>query len=68
MPRVKYPVWRTAVTTFYPQSKYLLNLAYLRLKNLTLGYSFSPELLKRIHLQKLRVYVSGQNIADIIIM
>jgi len=51
---------------FYPQSKYLLNLAYLRLKNLTLGYSFSPELLKRIHLQKLRVYVSGQNIADII--
>lgn len=51
---------------FYPQTKYLLNLAYLRLKNVTLGYSFSPELLKRIRLQKLRVYVSGQNIADII--
>lgn len=51
---------------FYPQSKYLLNLAYLRLKNVTLGYSFSPELLKRMHLQKLRVYVSAQNLADII--
>lgn len=51
---------------FYPQTKYLLNLAYLRLKNVTLGYSFSPELLKRMHLQKLRFYVSAQNLADII--
>jgi TonB-linked SusC/RagA family outer membrane protein len=51
---------------FYPQSKYLLNLAYLRLKNLTIGYSLTPEVLKRLHLQKVRVYVSGQNLADLI--
>ncbi|GAA0543585.1 SusC/RagA family TonB-linked outer membrane protein [Chitinophaga japonensis] len=51
---------------FYPQSKYLLNLAYLRLKNVTLGYSLPDHLLKSMHLQKLRVYVSGQNLADII--
>ncbi|ARS42857.1 SusC/RagA family protein [Sphingobacteriaceae bacterium GW460-11-11-14-LB5] len=44
------------------QTAYLLNGAYLRLKNLQLGYSLSPSLTKRIGLQKLRVYVSGDNL------
>lgn len=48
---------------FYPQSKYLLNLSYLRLKNITLGYTLPDELAKRIHLQRLRIYGSAQNIA-----
>lgn len=51
---------------FYPQSKYLLNLAYLRLKSVTVGYTLPPKLLQRIHLQKLRIYASGQNLADLI--
>ncbi|HVI49104.1 MAG TPA: TonB-dependent receptor [Chitinophaga sp.] len=50
---------------FYPQSKYLLNLAYLRLKNITLGYTLPANLVKRAHLQRLRVYGSAQNIATI---
>jgi TonB-linked SusC/RagA family outer membrane protein len=50
---------------FYPQSKYLLNLAYLRLKNITLGYTLPSSLTKQIHLQKLRIYGSAQNIATI---
>jgi TonB-linked SusC/RagA family outer membrane protein len=50
---------------FYPQSKYLLNLAYLRLKNITLGYTLPTSLTKQIHLQKLRIYGSAQNIATI---
>lgn len=50
---------------FYPQSKYLLNLAYLRLKNITLGYTLPDALVKRAHLQKVRVYGSAQNIATI---
>ncbi|MGN7819259.1 SusC/RagA family TonB-linked outer membrane protein [Chitinophaga sp. 22536] len=50
---------------FYPQSKYLLNLAYLRLKNITLGYTLPDALIKRAHLQKVRVYASAQNIATI---
>ncbi|WP_143305715.1 SusC/RagA family TonB-linked outer membrane protein [Chitinophaga vietnamensis] len=50
---------------FYPQSKYLLNLAYLRLKNITLGYTLPQSLTKQIHLQRLRIYGSAQNIATI---
>ncbi|CAL1517120.1 TonB-dependent receptor [Chitinophaga sp. MM2321] len=50
---------------FYPQSKYLLNLAYLRLKNITLGYTLPDNLTKQIHIQRLRVYGSAQNIATI---
>lgn len=34
---------------------------YLRLKNITLGYSFNKELLKKIKLEKLRLYVNLQN-------
>lgn len=50
---------------FYPQSKYLLNLAYLRLKNITLGYTLPASITKQIHLQRLRIYGSAQNIATI---
>ncbi|GAA4309030.1 TonB-dependent receptor [Compostibacter hankyongensis] len=50
---------------FYPQTKYLLNLAYCRLKNLTIGYSLPEALVHRIHLQKVRFYVSGENLAEI---
>ena len=38
--------------TFDPQSKYLLNLAYCRLKNVTIGYTLSRNLLKKYGIQK----------------
>jgi len=50
---------------FYPQTKYLLNLAYCRLKNVTLGYTLPMQLLSRYKIQKFRVYVSGENLAEI---
>lgn len=50
---------------FYPQTKYLQNLAYCRLKNITLGYSLPTALVTRYKIQKLRIYVSGQNLAEI---
>jgi TonB-linked SusC/RagA family outer membrane protein len=34
---------------------------YLRLKNITLGYSFSQSLLKKIGIAKTRIYVTAQN-------
>ncbi|WP_207422396.1 SusC/RagA family TonB-linked outer membrane protein [Desertivirga brevis] len=43
------------------QSRYLLNMAYLRLKNVTLGYSFPKSLLKRVNINSLRVYTSLEN-------
>lgn len=50
---------------FYPQTKYLLNLAYCRLKNVTIGYTLPKEWAQKIHMQKLRVYVSGENLTEI---
>ncbi len=50
---------------FKIQSKYLLNLAYTRLKNLTVGYSVPASLAKRVKLQSARFYVSGENLFEI---
>jgi TonB-linked SusC/RagA family outer membrane protein len=43
------------------QSRYLLDMSYLRIKNITVGYSLPSNLLNRIHLSKLRVYASLEN-------
>ena len=42
-------------------SRYLQNLRYLRLKNLSVGYTVP--MTKKIGIQKLRVYFSGENLA-----
>ena len=55
----------TSGNNFYPQTKYLLNLAYARLKNVTLGYTFGNQWSKKYGVQKFRIYVSGQNLATI---
>ncbi|ETD17590.1 hypothetical protein HMPREF1199_01841 [Hoylesella oralis CC98A] len=43
------------------QSKYLLNMAYLRIKNINVGYSFPQNWLSRVGLTKARVYLSLEN-------
>lgn len=47
-----------------PQTAYLLNAAYLRFKNVTIGYTLPRALTKRIGISSLRVYVSGENIFE----
>jgi TonB-linked SusC/RagA family outer membrane protein len=47
---------------FQPQTRYMLNMAYLRLKNLNVGYSLSKNLTQKIKIERLRVFVSGENI------
>jgi hypothetical protein len=44
------------------QTRYLQNAAYLRLKNLQIGYTLPPGLTKRLGGQKFRVYASGENL------
>ena len=41
--------------------RYLLDMSYLRLKNVTLGYSIPEKILNKAHISKLRVYVSLEN-------
>ena len=42
--------------------RYLENVAYLRLKNLTVGYTLPQKWLDAIHFTNLRVYFSGENL------
>jgi TonB-linked SusC/RagA family outer membrane protein len=43
-------------------SRYLEDASYIRLKNITLGYSLPNSFLNKIKLSSVRVYVSGQNL------
>ncbi len=42
--------------------RYLQNIGYLRLKNLTIGYSLPAKLLQKISVSKLRLYFTGENL------
>jgi TonB-linked SusC/RagA family outer membrane protein len=44
-----------------PQTRYLLNMAYTRLKNITLGYTLPSNLTKKVMISRLRVYVALEN-------
>jgi hypothetical protein len=48
-----------------PQTKYLLSGAYLRFKNVTLGYTLPSALMKRVGIQRFRVYVTGENVFEL---
>lgn len=48
-----------------PQTNYLLSGAYLRLKNITLGYSLPQVLTERLKVNKVRFYVTGENLYEI---
>ncbi|MDW7695736.1 TonB-dependent receptor [Flammeovirgaceae bacterium SG7u.111] len=47
-----------------PQTDYLLDGSYLRLKNLTIGYTLPNALTQRAKISNLRIYVSGENLAE----
>jgi TonB-linked SusC/RagA family outer membrane protein len=50
---------------FLPQTKYLLNMAYTRLKNLTIGYRLPLKLISKIRMNSARIYLSGENLFTI---
>ncbi|MBF7091918.1 TonB-dependent receptor [Flavobacterium sp. ALJ2] len=47
---------------FITQTRYLLDMSYLRLKNFSLGYSLPKEFIKKAGLEKVRIYTSGENL------
>lgn len=49
-------------TVYYTNDRYLQNLAYCRLKNLTVGYTLPKKLTTKAYVQNCRVYVSGENL------
>ncbi|WP_081997751.1 SusC/RagA family TonB-linked outer membrane protein [Wocania ichthyoenteri] len=46
------------------QTKYMKSAAYLRLKNISIGYSLPHKILDKMKISNLRVFVTGENIAE----
>lgn len=43
------------------QTRYLLDMSYLRIKNITFGYTLPTRLTERVHLNRARIYTSLEN-------
>ena len=52
-------------TNFRPQTRYLLDLSYMRMKNITVGYSLPTSWIGKLNIDRLRVYFSGENLFEI---
>ena len=63
-PRLKSYLAFGAGDLSYNQTRYLQNAAYLRCKNITLGYTLPKQLLQKIKLNNVRVYLSGENLFE----
>lgn len=64
-PNAYYPRLRFGGGNTQTQTKYLQNAAYARLKQLTLGYTLPATVLERAKINRLRVFVTGQNLFTI---
>ena len=53
---------QTAKWNYNCNSRYLLNLAYIRLKSLVIGYTLPSYITKKAMIQKARIYFSGENL------
>jgi TonB-linked SusC/RagA family outer membrane protein len=47
---------------FQPQTRYLLNMAYTRIKNITFGYALPARLISKAGMQRARIYFTGENL------
>jgi TonB-dependent starch-binding outer membrane protein SusC len=62
----KYPIPNADNITYPPLNNSLIfDGSYIRFKTITLGYSLPVSLLKKTHLQGIRIYVSGTNLITI---
>lgn len=47
-----------------PQTGYMLSGAYLRIKNITVGYTLPKLLTQKVNIERARIFLSGENIAE----
>lgn len=60
--QVAYAANRNDGPLTFENDYYMQNAAYVRLKNLTVDYTFPSKLTKKIRVEKLKVYFSGENL------
>ena len=64
-PRLEaYEAEDTGESLGIPNTKYLQNAAYIRCKNITLGYTLPASLLRKWKINRVRFYVSGENLFE----
>lgn len=59
------PLFGSSDKNFQAQTRWLQNGAYLRIKNIQLGYTFPTDITQKIGVDKLRIYVSAENVATV---
>lgn len=62
-PRAYYASGSATAPLSTVNSRYLQNVRYLRFKNLTVGYTIPERLTKKIGIEKVRAYFTGENLA-----
>ena len=60
--QVAYSANRNVGPLTWENDYYMQKAAYVRLKNLTVDYTFPTALTQKIHIQKLKIYFSGENL------
>lgn len=56
------PAFDNGAKNFARQTRWLQNGAYLRVKNIQVGYTFPQEIMQRIGVSNLRIYFSAENV------
>lgn len=64
-PRLKSYTAETAGDMSIAQTRYLQNAAYVRIKNITFGYTVPQEWTRKANIEKIRLYFSGENVGEI---
>lgn len=60
--KVGYAAEKNVGPLAWENDYYLQNAAYIRLKNLTFSYTIPSKITKKVNIEKLRVYFSGENL------
>jgi hypothetical protein len=64
-PRLKYDANVNETQNSQPSTRWLFNGSFLRLKNLTLGYSIPKKIANKIFTEQIRLYISFENLFTI---
>ncbi|MBE9464740.1 SusC/RagA family TonB-linked outer membrane protein [Dyadobacter subterraneus] len=56
------PAWSNTGKNYNLSSRYVYNASYIKLKNVAISYRIPTDLLSKIRVRSLEVYVSGQNL------
>ncbi len=60
---ISYLAYNSKAQLYHANTRYLQNVRYLRLKNLTFGYTIPQKASRKLGIEKVRVYFSGENLA-----